>query len=101
VYQEKSDAYTHIVRGPGNLFITQLSQDTSGVAEANAHLMAAAPEMLEALMELREACAACFRIIAQEPGLATKLDEEFQRIGLNPGFGVRAQDVVRKVTEAA
>jgi integrase len=48
-YQEESDAYTHIVRGPENLFISQLSQDTSGVAEANARLIAAAPEMLEAL----------------------------------------------------
>lgn len=49
-YQEGSDAYTHIVRGPERLFITQLGQDTSGVAEANARLMAAAPEMEEALI---------------------------------------------------
>lgn len=41
-YQEESDAYTHIVRGPHNYFITQLSQDTSGKSEANARLMALA-----------------------------------------------------------
>ena len=50
-YQEKSDGYTHIVRagGPelGNHFICQLGQDRSGVAEANARLIASAPELLE------------------------------------------------------
>jgi hypothetical protein len=48
-YQEKSDAYTHIVRGPANRFICQLSPDRGGEAEANAHLIAAGPEMLAAL----------------------------------------------------
>lgn len=46
-YQERSDDYTHIVRGPHERFVVQLSQDTSGVAEANARLIAAAPEMYE------------------------------------------------------
>ncbi len=50
-YQEVSDAYTHIVRGPNNYFVTQLSQDTSGRSEADARLMAAAPELLEACRE--------------------------------------------------
>lgn len=48
-YQEDSDAYTHIVRGPGNRFICQLAQTTSAEIEANARLIAAAPELLEAL----------------------------------------------------
>lgn len=47
-YQEESDAYTHIVRA-GDRFLCQLSQDTSGESEANARLMAAAPDLLEAL----------------------------------------------------
>jgi beta-phosphoglucomutase-like phosphatase (HAD superfamily) len=51
-YQEKSDAYTHIVRAGERRFITQLSQDTSGEAEANARLMAAAPELLESAKSL-------------------------------------------------
>jgi len=53
-YQEKSDTYTHIVRGPNNLFLTQLSQDPSGVAEANARLMASAPELLESAKAARK-----------------------------------------------
>jgi hypothetical protein len=48
-YQEESDAYTHIVRAPGNRFICQLSQDRSGEAEANCRLIAAAPDLLAAL----------------------------------------------------
>jgi hypothetical protein len=38
-YQENSDAYTHIVRG----------QNTTGTSEANARLIAAAPELYEEL----------------------------------------------------
>lgn len=57
-YQEKADRYTHIVRSGGsdlgNFFVCQLGQDTSGVAEANARLIAAAPELLEALKTARE-----------------------------------------------
>ena len=53
-YQEESDAYTHIVRGPKNVFICQLQQDTTGWAEANARLIAAAPDLLAALNELRD-----------------------------------------------
>lgn len=51
-YQERSDAYTHIVRGDGNRFITQLAQDTSGEAEANARLIAAAPELLDVVKRI-------------------------------------------------
>lgn len=53
-YQEKSDAYTHIVRAGENRFIAQFTQDTSGVSEANARLTAAGPEMYEALLPLEE-----------------------------------------------
>jgi hypothetical protein len=47
-YQENSDAYTHIVRA-GDRFLCQLAQDTSGEAEANARLLAAAPALADAL----------------------------------------------------
>jgi hypothetical protein len=47
-YQEISDAYTHIVRS-GDLFIFQLSQDTSGKAEATARLIVEAVNNHEAL----------------------------------------------------
>lgn len=49
-YQENSDVYTHIVRPadrPG-VIITHLAQDSSGVTEADARLIAAAPELLMA-----------------------------------------------------
>jgi hypothetical protein len=52
-YQEESDAYTHIVRGPSGEHIVQLPQDTSGKAEARARLFAAAPEMLATLKSMR------------------------------------------------
>lgn len=47
-YQEGADAYTHIVRASGNRFLCQLAQDTSGVAEADARLISAAPDLLAA-----------------------------------------------------
>ncbi|RIA19703.1 hypothetical protein DFO63_4079 [Stenotrophomonas sp. AG209] len=47
-YQEDSDAYTHIVRGSSNRFICQLAQTTSAEIEANARLIASAPESHEA-----------------------------------------------------
>lgn len=44
-YQEESDVYTHIVRSPSNGLIVHLRQDTSGVSEATARLISAAPEL--------------------------------------------------------
>jgi len=52
-YQEESDRYTHIVRtGPskGDKFLLQLSQDPTGTSEANGRLIAAAPELADALL---------------------------------------------------
>ncbi len=49
-YQKGVDAYTHIVRASGNHFLLQLSQDTSGVSGANTRLIAAAPDLLAALL---------------------------------------------------
>jgi hypothetical protein len=47
-YQEKSDAYTHIIRGPNNEYVAGFSQHSNGRSEADARLAAAAPELLEA-----------------------------------------------------
>lgn len=48
-YQERSDAYTHIVRAADNQFVVQMPQDTSGIAEAEARLISAAPDLLAAV----------------------------------------------------
>ena len=54
-YQEGSDPYTHIVRagetGLGR-FVVQCGQSRDGIEEANARLIAAAPEMLLALYRI-------------------------------------------------
>ena len=50
-YQEKSDAYTHIVRGHDNRFITNFAQDTSGQAESDARFLVAARNHLKVLLE--------------------------------------------------
>jgi len=58
-YQEDSDAYTHIIRGSKGEFIGSAPQGTNGECEANARIMAASPELLEALkkiMEMRDRC---------------------------------------------
>lgn len=55
-YQENSDAYTHIVRAADNQFVCQMPQDTSGVAEGEARLIAAAPAMRDLLTRLAENC---------------------------------------------
>lgn len=53
VYQEKSDAYTHIVRDSKGRFVQQFPQDTTGRAEEFARLFAAVPDLLEALKNLQ------------------------------------------------
>lgn len=54
-YQEKSDAYTHIVRGPVHRFICQLPQSTSGRAEDIArHIAAFHPDAVLSLLEERK-----------------------------------------------
>jgi len=65
---------------------------------ANARLIAAAPELLLSCMELREACAACFRVISRRSETADEMEAEFKRIGLIEAFGVRAQDAITKAT---
>lgn len=65
-YQEDSDAYTHIVRGPNNRFICQLNQTTSAEIEANARLIAAAPDMLSALRSSRDVLARAIKAAAPD-----------------------------------
>ena len=53
-YQEESDAYTHIIRGAKGEFIGSASQGSKNNEEANARLMAAAPDLLETLKDQRQ-----------------------------------------------
>lgn len=65
-YQEDSDAYTHIVRGPKGEHIVQLSQDSSGVSEATARLIVCCvnshEELVEALTNLTTLISNCVNL---------------------------------------
>lgn len=65
-------------------------------ADADAHLIAAAPDLYNAALELREAVAACFRTIATIPGLADRLELELIEAGVKEGFGKRAGEALDK-----
>ena len=59
---------------------------------ASSDLLAA----VELLKEMREACAACFRVIAQteDPTIMERFDAELSKCGVKEGFGVRTQDFI-------
>ena len=62
---------------------------------ARARLIAAAPEVLACLREMRTACSVCFNVIASA-GLADELERGFIASGLKEGFGVRSEDAITK-----
>lgn len=53
--------------------------------------------LIAAAKECREACAACFRVIAEmgEPAI-TAMEIEFLKAGVTKGFGVRIQDAIAR-----
>jgi hypothetical protein len=53
-------------------------------------------EVLPILKEMRDACAACFRVIASN-NLVKEFEEELVRKKIKPGFGVRCQDLIKKL----
>ena len=66
-------------------------------ARANAHLIAAAPELLESCRELRVAGAALMRIVAQHvrADIVDRFAAEMDAMGMS-GFGTRAQAAIAK-----
>lgn len=68
-YQKESDAYTHIVRDCEGAMIASTPQWSNGIAEANARLIAAAPELLEALKAWEELFMGDFaiRLVSNRP----------------------------------
>ena len=53
---------------------------------------------LDCLKEMREACAACFRVIARHE-LAEELETELTTSNVKKGFGVRFQDMIKEIEE--
>jgi hypothetical protein len=64
--------------------------------EANARLIAAAPDLLAALKEMRDACAAAMRVIARHEGQTGEFVLELKGAGVADGFGVRANALIAK-----
>ena len=50
--------------------------------------------LLASLKEMREALAAAMRVILTY-GMTQEFDTELRRIGMKPGFGVRAEDIIK------
>jgi hypothetical protein len=71
-------------------------QRCEALADHVALLLKERTQLIEALDEMREAAAACFRVIASVPKLSDRLEQELIRAGVKEGFGGRAQDVLAK-----
>lgn len=78
-YQEESDAYTHIVRAGTDEYICGCGQGADGECEANARLIAAAPDLYAALNRLLvhwigvqdDLCPECCKVIGTKSGCDT------------------------------
>jgi uncharacterized protein YqfB (UPF0267 family) len=68
----------------------------SGIKEAK---MEELPEIIKTLKEMREACAACFRVISNNESMVLLLDAHLKEIGVEDGFGVRCQDLIEKLEQ--
>ena len=66
--------------------------------DANARLIAAAPDLLDACKEFREACAAAVRVLATMCSDAANdaWQQELDRLGISDGFGVRGEAAIAK-----
>jgi hypothetical protein len=53
-------------------------------------------ETIGCLKEMREACAACLRVLYIE-GLVDEIENEWKKIGIKRGFGKRCQELIAKL----
>ncbi len=81
----------------------ELHEITLQEALANAEAIAAIPDLLKerwefiaSLKEMREVCAACFRVLSQFPETSLHFEAEMENLQLPDGFGVRAQELIKK-----
>jgi hypothetical protein len=86
--------------GEGYLAECVARQDAN---EANAHLIAAAPDLLASCKELREALAGAMRVIStsDQADLTDCFVEEMERIGIVDGIGIRADTAIQKAEQLA
>lgn len=65
---------------------------------ANANLIAAAPDLLKACKEYREACAAAMRVLAAmcSDAAINAWRDELKQLGIADGFGVRGEVAIAK-----
>jgi len=75
--------------------ITESQEPIVRPAEANAFLMAAAPDLLISCKELRDVLAAAMRILAGS-GMANSFIKIISDLGIPNGFGVRADAVIAR-----
>jgi type VI protein secretion system component VasF len=68
--------------------------------EADAPLIAAAPDLLASLQELHAFAAACMRVVVkpEHAACAAALDAEVAAAGIAEGYGIRAQEAIEKAT---
>ena len=59
-------------------------------------------EIIKTLTEMREVCAACFRVIyfQEDRGyLIAQMEAELKNLGIINGFGKRCQDLIEKLEQ--
>ncbi len=70
-------------------------------AEANARLIAKAPELYDQIKELREALAGAMRVLyavdIECPGTVATFCAEMTKLGIENGIGKRAEDLIAEI----
>ena len=54
-------------------------------------------EIIDCLKEMREVCAACFRVIDNASMGVVLLEYELNKLGIKGGFGLRCQNLIKKL----